>query len=103
MQREIQLEGGEITILKALGTSGAPMLGQLLARKLKEMDQREFVETLDGLITQGYVVSNKVNLRHLEEVEKAFFRANPSCGKALRDAVSGRKPEQGKERRRRRG
>ena len=104
MQREIKLDGGEITVLKTLGLSGSQMYGKLLIDHLKEMETAEFIDTLNGLISLGYVLSNKVNLRMREDVERAFFRVNPGYAHDLRDALNpGRKREQEKPRRRRRG
>ena len=36
MHREIKLDGGEITVLKALGLSGSQMYGKLLIDHMKE-------------------------------------------------------------------
>ncbi len=103
MHREIKLDGGEITVLKTLGLSGSQMNGKQLAEHGKEMETAEFIDTLNGLISLGYVLSNKVNLRMLEDVERAFFRVNPAYAHDLRDALNpGRKREQEKPRRRRR-
>lgn len=104
MHRDIKLDGGEITVLKTLGLSGSQMYGKLLVEHLKELETAEFIDTLNGLISLGYVLSNKVNLRMLEDVERAFFRVNPAYTHDLRDALNpGRKREQEKPRRRRRG
>ena len=105
MQREIKLDGGEITILKALGLSGTQMYGKQLLEHMGEMETAEFIDTLDGLISLGYVLSNKVNLRKLEDVERAFFRVNAAYAHDLRDAINpGRRREQERTgRRRRRG
>lgn len=104
MHRDIKLDGGEITVLKTLGLSGSQMYGKLLLEHLKELETAEFIDTLNGLISLGYVLSNKVNLRMLEDVERAFFRVNPAYTHDLRDALNpGRKREQEKPRRRRRG
>jgi hypothetical protein len=88
MGREIKLDGGEISILKKIGLSGAPLLGKLLVDRIEEMETGEFIDSLTGLIDQGYVLSNKVNVRVMEDVEKAFFRANPAFAKDLQDAVN---------------
>jgi hypothetical protein len=88
MGREIKLDGGEISILKKIGLSGAPLYGKLLIDRIEEMETGEFLDTLCGLIDQGYVVSNKVNIRLMEEVEKALFRVNPTFAKDLQDAVN---------------
>jgi hypothetical protein len=88
MGREIKLDGGEISILKKIGLSGSPLFGKLLVDRIEEMETGEFLDTLAGLIDQGYVVSNKVNIRVMEDVEKASFRVNPAHAKDLQDAVN---------------
>jgi hypothetical protein len=88
MGREIKLDGGEISLLKKIGLSGSPLFGKLLLDRIEEMETGEFLDTLCGLIDQGYVVSNKVNVRRMEEVATAFFRVNPAYSKDLQDAVN---------------
>jgi hypothetical protein len=88
MARDIKLDGGEISILKKIGLSGSPLYGKLLIDRIDEMENGEFLDTLSGLIDQGYVICNKVNIRKMEDVEKAFFRVNPTYSKDLQDAVN---------------
>ena len=88
MGREIKLDGGEISILKKIGLSGSPLFGKLLIDRIEEMETGEFLDSLSGLIDQGYVLSNKVNIRLMEDVEKASFRVNPVYSKDLHDAVN---------------
>jgi hypothetical protein len=88
MGREIRLDGGEISILKKIGLSGTPLFGKLLIDRIEEMETGEFLDTLAGLIDQHYVLSNKVNIRTMEDVEKASFRVNPAFSKDLQDAVN---------------
>ena len=104
MGREIKLDGGEITILKKLGLSGTPLLGKLLIDRMGEMETAEFLDSLIGLIDLGYVLCNKVNIRLMEDVEKASFRTNPAFSKDLQDAVnpSRRRERERQERLRRR-
>ena len=103
MQREIKLDGGEITILKTLGLSGTQMFGKQLIDHMGEMETAEFIDTLNGLISLGYVLSNKVNLRVMEDVERAFFRVNGAYAHDLRDALNpGRRRERESTSRRRR-
>ena len=83
MGREIKLDGGEITLLKKLGLSGTQVYGKMLIDRVDSMATQEFIDTLTGLIDQGYVVSNKVNIRLIEDVERAFFRVNPAVRKRL--------------------
>jgi len=100
---EISLNGGEITILKTLGLSGSTLSGVHLVDRTDGMDGAEFLDTLAGLISMDYVVSNMVNIRTMDQVKKASFRANPAHSRDLRAAVypsRQAKPETGRRRRR---
>lgn len=88
MAGEITLDGGEITLLKRIGLSGAQIYGRLLVDELEKEEIAPFLETLITLIDQGYVLTNKVNIRLIEDVERAFFRVNPTFATSLRDAVN---------------
>jgi hypothetical protein len=88
MGRDIKLNGGEIALLKTIGLSGSPLAGKLLLNDVKEMETGEFLDTLAGLIDQGYVIANKVNIRRTEDVERASFRVNPGYSKDLHDAMN---------------
>jgi hypothetical protein len=102
MHREINLSGSEISLLKTLGLSGTPTHGKLLVEKIGEMEQAEFLDDLSGLISQGYVLSDKVNVRTMEDVERAAFRVNTSYARDLKDALHpGRRREREPRRRRR--
>ena len=102
MEREIRLDGGEVSVLKALGLSGAPLPGKMLLDRVGEMERVELMETLTGLMDQGYVMSSKVNVMEIEDVERSTFRVNPSYSRDLRDALrpGGRKREERSRRRR---
>ena len=103
MKREINLSGGEITLLKTLGLSGTPTYGKLLVEHIGEMDQAEFLDELNGLIEQGYVLSDKVNVRTMEDVERAVFRVNASYARDLKEAIQPGRRREREQRRRRRG
>jgi hypothetical protein len=103
MAREIILDGGEISLLKKIGLSGAQVYGKMLIDRAEGMETAEFLDTLVGLIDQGFVLSNKVNIRLIEDVERAFFRVNAAYAKDLRDAVNpGRKRDRERAQRQRR-
>ena len=87
MSREIKLDGGEITVLKTIGFGGAPIAGRLLAMRVGGMGGAELASTLSGLIEMEYVISNTVNIRSIEDVEKAAFRVNSTWARELRNAV----------------
>ncbi len=102
MRRELNLNGGEIALLKTMGLSGAPIFGKLLIERVGEMETAEFLDTLEGLISLGYVLSDKVRLHTMEDVERAVFRVNASYARELRDAIRpGQRREQERRRRRR--
>jgi len=100
---EIKLNGGEITMLKALGLSGSPLYGKLFIDRMGEMASAEFLDTLGGLLATEYVLSSKVNVVKIEEAERSSFRVNPAYAQELRDAMrpGGRRGAE-RERRRRR-
>jgi hypothetical protein len=103
VRREIQLSGGEITILKAIGLTGSAMGGKFLLDRIEEVEAGEFLDTLGGLVAMGYLLATKVNIKTLEDVERASFRVNPSYAHDLKDALDPyRRREQEKHRRRRR-
>ncbi len=104
MAHEINLNGGEISILKTLGFSGMQMYGKILLERSLEMEPAEFLDTLDTLISLGYVLSTKANIRRIEEVSNAFFRVNPSYSRELKEAVNpgGRRERAERGRRKRR-
>jgi hypothetical protein len=100
---QIQLSGGEITILKAIGLSGSAMAGKFLLDRIEEIEAGEFIDTLRGLMAMGYLLANKVSVRTLEDVERTSFRVNPSYAHDLKDALDpSRRREADKQRRRRR-
>jgi hypothetical protein len=95
MDREIKLDGGEITVLKTIGLSGTPLQGRLLLGHLEEMETAELLDTLNGLISLGYLLSTKVNVRTMEDVERSTFRVNASYARDLKDALNpGRKRQE---------
>ena len=90
-------------MIKTLGLTGSAMAGKMLIGRSNSMEEAEFLDTLNGLISMGYVISNKVNIQKMEDVERAGFRVNPSYSRDLKDSMqpNGRKDDD--RRRRRRG
>ena len=84
---EIHLNGGEISILKTIGLSGGMIGGRQVAERMSEMEGAEFLDALDGLILMDYVLSDRVSVRTMDQVESANFRVNPAHARELRDAV----------------
>jgi len=101
---QIQLSGGEITILKAIGLTGTAIAGKFLIDRIEEVEAGELIDTLRGLLAMGYLLATKVNVRTLEDVKRTSFRVNPSYVHDLKDALDpNRRREAEKHRRRRRG
>jgi hypothetical protein len=104
VRREIQLSGGEITIIKAIGLSGTAVAGKFLIDRIEEVEAGEFIDTVGGLVAMGYLLATKVNIRTMQDVERSSFRVNPSYAHDLKDALDPyRRREHEKHRRRRRG
>ena len=99
---EINLNGGEISILKTIGLSGGGMAGDQLAERMDQLEAAELVDALEGLMSQDYVLCDRVNVRTFDDVKKANFRVNPMHARDLKDAVypSRSKPEPRRRRRR---
>ena len=102
MHREISLTGSEISLLKMLGLSGSPTYGKLLIEHVGEMEQAEFLDDLSGLMSRGYVLSDKVNVRTMDDVERANFRVNASYARDLKDSIQPGRRDRDQRRRRRR-
>jgi len=103
MRRELNLSGGEIALLKTMSLSGAPIYGKLMLERIGEVQSAELLDTLDGLVSLGYVLSDKVNLRTIEDVERTVFRVNSAYARDLRDAIHPGRRRERERRRRRRG
>jgi hypothetical protein len=103
MSKEIKLSGGEITMLKTLGLSGTATSGKMLIERSDSMESAEFLDTLDGLVSQGFVLCSKVNVARMEDVERSSFRVNPSYSRDLKGAMRPQARQEDDRRRRRRG
>jgi hypothetical protein len=103
MAREIKLDGGEISILKSIGLSGQQVPGRVVVERSNEMEIAELLDTINGLIAQGYLLTERVNLRSLEDLERANLRVNSAYARELREAVHPSRREVPRARRRRRG
>ena len=57
-------------MLKTLGLSGSFISGKMLIERSNSMENAEFLDTLDGLMQMGYVLSSKVNVSNMEDVER---------------------------------
>jgi len=103
---DINLDGGEKEILKAIGTSGAAISGRQLMATVTGMEEAEFISTLKGLLSFGYVLADKQSFHEFKDVENAEFRLNAGYMHDLKEALDPRlkrEREHQKSRRVRRG
>ena len=98
---EINLNGGEISIVKTIGLGGTSISGAQLLERI-DMEEAELIDALEGLIVLGYVQANRIGIRTIDAVRGARFRVSQAHARELRDAVypSRRKEDKGRRRRR---
>jgi hypothetical protein len=99
---DINLDGGEKEILKAVGTSGSPMSGKNLLARVTGMEEAEFISTMRGLLMMGYLLADKQSFHTFEDVELAEFRINSGYARDLKEALDPRLKRERKEQRGRR-
>ena len=88
---EINLDGGEVSIIKALGLSSAEMLGEDLIDKVSmDLMPVEIIDCMKGLIDQGCVDADKSSFYSMDEFKVVYFRVNSGYSKDLRDALDPR-------------
>ena len=99
--RELNLDGAEVSVIKALGVGGSEMIGEDLIERCPGLVGAELLDTLKGLIQMGYVVADKNSFHSMEELKKMHIRVNSGYSKDLKDALDP-KPEVRKSKRVRR-
>lgn len=101
MPRDIILDGVEISILKAVGIGGGEISGEQLVARVPHLAYAELADALKGMISMGYIVSDKQSFRNSDELDIARFHVNSGYSRELKDALDPR-PEKPKSRRVRR-
>lgn len=99
---EINLDGGEKDILKAIGLGGSTITGKLLLERASGMEEAEFVSTLRGLLMMGYIVADKQSFHNFDDVEHAEFHVNSGYARDLKEALDPRLRRERKEQKNRR-
>lgn len=82
----INLDGGEISIIRALGFAGTQMLGRDLKSRVDRMNDSALSECLQTLIAVGYV-SASPDFDRAEDLDRTQFSVNSGYAKALREAI----------------
>lgn len=87
MGHDINLDGGEISVIKALGVHGTELSGDELLGKLPGIVPAELIDTLKGLIMQGYVESDRRSVYNEEDLKIANFNVNSGYSRELKEAL----------------
>ena len=85
--REINLDGTEISVIKALGFGSSDTLGADLIENCSDLPIAELIDCLQGLMSVGYVTADKSGFYKKADMEKVWFRVNSGYMKDLRDAL----------------
>ena len=86
--RELNLDGGEVSVIKAIGLSGSDVSGADLLQRCPELVPAELMDTLKSLIMLGYVVSDAGSFHDVEDLKRNTFHVNSGYSKDLREALN---------------
>jgi hypothetical protein len=84
---EINLDGGEKEIIKAIGVGGSGISGRQLLERISEMEEAELISTIKGLLNVGYIMADKQSFHDIEDVERAEFNVNSGYSRDLKEAL----------------
>ncbi len=101
MGNDIQLDGAEISIVKAIGIGGGEVDGGTLIERCADLDPPELMDALHGLMDMGFVEGDSDVFYNVEEMADIKFRVNSGYAKDLKDALDD-KPQPKKSKRVRR-
>src|SRR4030095_14244219 len=87
MSRELNLDGGEVSVLKALGLSGSDISGEDLLALVPDLVGAELIDTVRGLVSIGYVVADKSSFHNDEEFRKTRFQVNSGYARELKGTL----------------
>lgn len=102
MGRDLNLDGTETSILKAIGIGGGEVPGDTLADRTSGLEEAEFLDSLRGLVTQGFVECDRGSLQSMDDVKASRFHVNSGYSKDIRNALGGKTQEKPKSKRVRR-
>ncbi len=101
MGREIQLDGAEVSVVKAIGVGSGEVDGDTLMTRCQDLDVAELIDAVRGLIMQGFVEADSSSFYNAKELADVNFRVNTGYAKDLKEALDD-KPQQKKSKRVRR-
>ncbi len=87
---EINLDGTEVTIIKALGLGGGEISGEDLMARVPDLAEAELIDCVKGLLAVGYVIADKQAFYDKEQLAATHFYVNSGYTKDLREAMDPR-------------
>jgi hypothetical protein len=99
---DIQLDGGEKQMIKAIGIGGTAITGNQLIIAVPGYEEAEFISMLKGLLNLGYILADKQSFHDMKDVEHAEFRVNAGYARDLKEALDPRLKAERKEQKGRR-
>ena len=93
MGREIQLDGTEITVVKAIGIGGGEVDGGTVIARCENLDIADLIDALRGLMMVGLIEADSSAFYNGEEMEDVNFRVNSGYAKDLKEAIEEKPPE----------
>jgi hypothetical protein len=86
--RELNLDGGEIALIKAIGLSGTEVTGEDLLKRCPDQTAAELIDTLKGLMMQGFVECDGGSMHDVEAFKRYNFSVNSGYAKDLRESLN---------------
>ena len=87
MGHDINLSGGDITMIKSIGLAGSAVNGETLMGRCSGMGEAEIIESLKDLIALGYVVADNETFHTGSDIAKIQFRVNTSYARDLKESL----------------
>jgi hypothetical protein len=84
---DIHLDGGEISIIKALGFSGTGLPGEALMARVGNLGEAEFLDAVKGLLAVGYLSCEGGVPKRVEDLRKITFHVNSGYARDLKEAI----------------
>jgi hypothetical protein len=99
----MNLDGTDITVLKAIGLSGGDSSGEDILSRASGLDEAEVLDAIQGLLALGYVLGDVGGaIRSVDELKRGKFSVNSGYVKEIREAVDPRAARDKKPQRRQR-
>ena len=101
MSNEFNLDGVEVSIIKALGFGAGDMSGKALAQRVPELSEYELIQAVQTLVSMGYVTAD-TSFGAAEDFRATNFQINSGYQRELKESLAPRSTDKSKNRRVRR-